>query len=172
LEPYNLSQEKLKHLKDNCYLDKLGSILAKDVKYRKDLEKRIMNAIRWIGAGTHSGSDCDKFLMFVIAIECLLIKRDEEGKSSPIAERCAFLLSDKPERRIEIDRGVKDLYNTRSEIVHEGLTEITAEQAGSAQWLSISCLFALCRRLSEWQNLDELIKWVKIQRYGANNLIS
>ena len=63
---------------------------------------------------------------------------------------------------------MKDIYDTRSKIVHEGLTEITTEDAGSAQWLSISCLFAVCRRLNEWQNLDELIDWVKVQRYGAN----
>jgi hypothetical protein len=169
LEPYNISPDNLKHLKDNYYLDQLGSILAKDAKSRSDLEKRIINAITWIGTGTHSGSDCNKLFMFVIALECLLIKRKEEGKSSPIAERCAFLLSDKPDRRIQIDKEVKDLYNTRSEIVHEGLTEITAEQAGSAQWLAISCLFKVCRMLGEWQNLDDLISWSKMQRYGANS---
>ena len=168
LEPYIMSPDKLMHLKENCYLDSLGRMLAKDVKSRKDLEKRIINAIRWIGTGIHSGSDCDKFLMFIIAIECLLIKRYEEGKSSPIAERCAFLLSDKPDGRIQIDKKVRDIYDTRSMIVHEGLTEITTEDTGSAQWLAISCLFAVCRRLNEWQNLDELIDWVKVQRYSAN----
>ena len=167
LEPYNMGPDKLKHLKENCYLDQLGSILAKDTKSRNDLEKRIINAIRWIGTGIHSGSECDKFLMFVIALESLLMKRNEEGKSSPIAERCAFLLSDKFDRRTQIDKEVIAAYNTRSEIVHEGQTEITAEQVGSAQWLAISCLFSVCHRLSEWQTLDDLIKWVKMQRYGV-----
>jgi hypothetical protein len=168
LEPYNMSPDKLKHLKDNCYLDQLGAILAKDAKSRNDLEKRIINAIRWIGTGVHSGSECDKILMFVIALECLLMKRREEGKSSPIAERCAFLLSDKFDRRTQIDIKVIEAYDTRSEIVHEGQTDITAEQVGSAQSLAISCLFSVCHRSSEWQTLDDLIKWVKMQRYGAN----
>ena len=80
LEPYIMSPDKLKHLEDNCYLELLGGILAKDADSRKDLEKRIINAIRWIGTGIQSGNDCDKFLMFIIAIECLLIKRHDEGK--------------------------------------------------------------------------------------------
>jgi hypothetical protein len=169
LIPYIMSPDKLKHLKDNCYLDLLGSILAKDAKSRKDLEKRLINSIRWIGTGIHSGNDCDKFLMYIIAIECLLIKRHEEGNTSSITERCAFLLSDLPEKRFQNDKKMKTLYDTRSRIVHEGLTEITAEEAGSAQWLAISCLFAICKKLDKWQNLDELINWVKKQRYGANS---
>lgn len=169
LEPYIISPDKLKHLEENCYLGLLSGILTKDVDSRKDLEKRLLNAIRWIGAGIQSGNDCDKLLMFIISIECLLMNRDEEGKASPIAERCAFLLSDLPERRIKTDKKLKELYNKRSEIVHEGLTEITAEEVGSAQWLAISCLFAVCKRLNNWESLDQLIRWVKEQRYGINH---
>jgi hypothetical protein len=167
VEPYSISPDKLKHLEDYCYFDQFSSILEKDEKLRNDLEKRILNAIRWIGAGVHSGSECNKFLMFIIALECLLMRRNE-GKSPLIAERCAFLLSDKTDGRLKIDKVVKELYDTRSEIVHEGLTEITAEQTGSAQWLAIQCLFSVCRRLNEWQKLDDLIDWAKMQRYGVS----
>lgn len=169
LEPYKMTLEKLRHLKDNCYLELLGAILAKDTDLRNDLEKRIINAIRWIGTGIQNGNDCDKLLMFIIAIECLLINRNDEGKSSPIAERCAFLLSDLPDRRKKIDKKIRDLYDTRSEIVHEGLTEITAEEVGLAQWMAVSCLFAICKRLNNWQSLDQLTRWIKEQRYGTDN---
>jgi hypothetical protein len=72
LEPYIMNPDRLKHLKENCFLDLLSSILAKDTISRTDLEKRIINAVRWIGTGIQNGNDCDKILMFIIAIECYI----------------------------------------------------------------------------------------------------
>ena len=169
LEPYKITPDILTYLKENCYLDLLGNILAKEANSREDLENRIINAMRWIGTGIQSGNDCDKILMFVIAIECLLNQKKDESISSAIAERCAFLLSEEPDRRIKNDEKVKRLYDIRSKIVHEGLTDITAEDVGSAQWLAISCLFGICHRLKDWKNLDQIIKWTKEQRYGLEN---
>jgi hypothetical protein len=170
LELYIMSQDRLNYLRQNCYLDLLGSIFSKDKKDYNDLERRIINSIRWIGTGIQISSNCDKFLMYIIAIESLL--GDEKEKAAPIAERCAFLLSDVPEKRIQNDKKMKSLYDTRSKIVHEGVTEITAEDAGSAQWMAISCLFAVCKRLNNWQNLDQIKKWIREQRYGMNNKAS
>jgi len=120
LEQYKLDPTLLKNLRDNRYLDQFGEILLKDKSSRTELENRIITALRWIGSGINEEVDCDKFLKFAIALECLLLSREEEGKGSSIAERCAFILSDNPQDRANIDKEVKKLYGKRSDIAHEG----------------------------------------------------
>jgi len=167
LEPYELNPTLLKHLKDKCYLDQFGDILSKDKSLRTELENRIVTAIRWIGSGINEEVDCDKFLKLAIALECLLLRRDEEeGKGSPIAERCAFLLTDDHKKRLDLDGDVKKLYGKRSDIAHEGETEIEKGQLAYMQRIVISCLLKICPKTSEWKNMQDLVDWAKEQRYG------
>lgn len=165
LEQYKLDPILLKHLRDNCNLDQFGEILSKDKSSRTELENRIVTAIRWIGSGINEDVDCDRFLKYAIALECLLLMREEDGKGSPIAERCAFLLSNDPQDRTNIDKVVKKLYGKRSDIAHEGETEIEKDQLASMQRIVLSCLFAICSKSFEWKSMQDLVNWTKRKRY-------
>lgn len=162
---YNLTKVLLEYLEKKAHLKVVGDILAKNPPSRSELEKRIVIALRWIGMGVHDEIDCDKFLKFAIALECLLIRSGEEEKSTPIAERCAFILGDTFEKREQIYREIKKLYGIRSAIVHAGKEEVEKHQLQEMQMLAIYCLLNVIEKNNGWKKIDELINWVQIQKF-------
>jgi hypothetical protein len=165
LNEYELNPASLKHLKDNGHLDQFGAILYKDKSSRTELENRIVTAIRWIGSGINEEANCDKFLKLAIALECLLLTREEEGKRAPIAERCAYLLTRDPQKQLDIDKRVKKLYDKRSKIAHEGETEIEKEQLAYMKRIVLSCLLEICPKTSEWKSIQDIVNWSQEQKY-------
>ena len=167
LQDYSLERKSLDHLEKNGYLEEIGDILLKDPNSRTKLEIKIVTAIRWIGMGIHDEIDCDKFLKFSIALECLLMDSNDKIKTDPIAERCAFILDDDPEERYKIYRRVKNFYGTRSKITHDGKEEIEKMDVQRIQMLVISCLFNIIERNKnrQWNTIDDIRKWIIKQRF-------
>jgi hypothetical protein len=167
LESYVLNDEKLSHLEDNCHMKEMGEILSKNLSSRSEIEKRLSTAIRWIGTAMDEEYDCDKFLKFAVALECLLAKRNEEI-STPLAERCTFILSENKEERRDLYKMVKRLYNTRSEIAHKGKVEIEKDQLNKIKWVSISCLMSFCENINKykWQDFEDLDNWIQEKKFG------
>jgi len=166
INEYILDTEKLKHLEDKCHLKDLGEILSKNISSRSEIEKRISTAIRWIGTAMEDDYDCDKFFKFSVALECLLTNRSEEI-TTPLAERCAFILSDDKEKRIDVFKRIKDLYGIRSKIAHEGQIEIENNNLEYIMWASISCLLTICDNMNKykWYDFDDLVKWVQEKKF-------
>jgi hypothetical protein len=148
-------------------LKEIGEILSTNLSSRSEIEKRISTAIRWIGTGMDEEYDCDKFLKFAVALECLLAKRNEEI-STPLAERCAFILAEDKEKRRDLYKMMKRLYNTRSEIAHQGKVEIESDNLKKIEWISISCIMRLCDNINiyKWQYFSDLEEWVLERKFG------
>ncbi len=72
----------------------------------------------------------DKFLKLSNALETLLVFDKREPIAHSVSERCAFSLNDNLRHvsKLEIKNIVKELYNTRSQIVHEGDTFVSRIQ--------------------------------------------
>ncbi len=141
--PFVLAKSDLEQLYIKYPLSDVDSILCKKESSRSDIEKRLLNAIRWIGAGIHEDLFCDKFLNYAIALECLLLKKsDSKSKTESLAERCAFLLdNDDPYHRYTIYKNVQLLYGIRSDIVHEGRTNIDEESVKLFEEIAMSVFF-------------------------------
>ena len=167
MDDYIIDNEKLKHLEDNCHLREIGEMLSKNVSSRSEIEKRISTAIRWIGTAMNEEYDCDKFIKFAVALECLFTKRNEEI-STPLAERCAFILSRDKEKRWNTYKMMKRLYNTRSEIAHQGKEEIEKDNLDKIKWISISCLMCFCDNINKykWRDFEDLENWVQERKFG------
>lgn len=139
---FQLTQDRLAHMKEHQF-DELSDILSKDKK--TELEERIIASIFWFGQGIDTTfpkkdheqakfkADLEFFrlqerlLKFVIALEALLIV-GQENKRTNIAKRGAYLLrTEKGADRIKAYKDIKKFYSTRSNIVHEGITEVTPD---------------------------------------------
>ena len=174
---FTLTPEILKELEEKYYFNELKTILS-ERKNRSKLQTQILLAIRWIGAAIHDDIESDKILKFAIALECLLISgknQDNKSKSESLAERCAFLLEEVPSERHKIYREIKDLYNIRSDIVHEGDTISDTISVFKLMDLAIRCLFkviAISAANTNMREIEDIITWVdkkKLRNYYGDS---
>jgi hypothetical protein len=75
-------------------------------------------------------------------------------------------LNSDPQKRDNIDKMMKKLYNKRSDIVHEGETEIEKDELANMQNVVISCLLEICAKTSDWKSMKDLADWARKQRYN------
>lgn len=143
---HEINDEIIEIMKENG-LDELDRILKLDNPTK--LEKRILTAIYWFGESMNIKIPedqnfifrekmkddgnleyfnlGDKFLKLSNALETLIVFDKNEPIVHSVSERCAFLLNDNYPKmsKLEINKIVKNLYNTRSRIVHNGDTFVS-----------------------------------------------
>lgn len=113
----------------------LNDILCKDSL--TNFEKQILTAVRWIGLGIDENTGTDKIIKFAIALECLLLDSRDNSKSNSLAKRCAYILGNNAEERQNKKIRVKNLYDLRSRIVHDGYNDVNEEAIYEFQNLAI-----------------------------------
>lgn len=119
--------------------DRACELLTKEAL--SDIENRLLTAIHWAGqAGAnsavkhvyHKELDAEReqsFLFYAICLESLFCKRHEaEEVTERLSRRCARLLGTDTLEQESIYRDVKELYNRRSDIVHEGGLRVSAKE--------------------------------------------
>ena len=120
LLPFEIKNEYIKLMEDNG-LSRINHMLTRS---RNNFENSLITAMHWFGKAIKNVEDKDRFLCFFIALETLLVKDKNEPVVNCLRERIAFLLEKKKERRIQLSKIIRDLYDLRSRIVHSGLMEV------------------------------------------------
>jgi hypothetical protein len=138
-----LDKEFLEKIKINNTFRYINNILCKEYDLLSNFEKQIFAAVRWIGLGIDENIGTDKIIKFAIALECLLLDKNDNSKSKSLAKRCAYILGNTAKERQNINRQVKDLYDLRSRIVHDGSNDVNEEEIYEFQKLAINCVFKL-----------------------------
>lgn len=114
---------------------------------KKKIGERVRQALGWLARGRQSSDRADRFLHFFTAIEALLSSDD---RNTPIiqniARNAASILDDTPVGRENIAKTLKDLYSTRSKLVHTGSRNIGDDQ------------------VSELENIAHILCWHIIDR--------
>lgn len=83
--------------------------------------------------------------MYAIALESIVLVDNENAELSyRLRIRIAHLITSNPKDRKEVVNTVKELYNLRSKIVHDGKYEITKLELDSMKYISIRCIQRLC----------------------------
>ena len=103
----------------------------------------------------------ESFLMFMIALECLILPKQDTELSYRLSQRAAWFLGNTPDERKDIKKLIKELYNIRSKIVHGGGYEVPEEKYHQAyQVAKISILKILTNQdISGLSSLDKLDDW-------------
>ena len=109
----NLSENEMMNF-DNMY-NQLEPILFQD-SHNKIL-KRVFYAIAWLGKARTSPKFYDKFIFLSIALETLISDHQNE-LSYRISQRAAFLIGETDDQRYKIFSKMRDIYKSRSKIVH------------------------------------------------------
>ncbi len=160
INPFDL--DKLYRLNPRL-MNKIESVLKKE--NRTSIESKIVNSLTWLGESVKEKDDVHKLLKMIIALECLLLEK-EANKKYLLAERCAFLLSNRFEDRIKIKELIEDVYELRNDIVHEG-KRLNIRKKVSKD------LFTLIRELNikflmsdEFKSMNDVQEFVEGCKYG------
>ena len=94
------------------------SLLVRDKL--SDVERLLLNAVRWGGKAASATSPQDAFLFSVIALECLAIPSGNDELTFRLSHRIARLLHSDTEGRLQAARRIRNLYSIRSKVVHSG----------------------------------------------------
>ena len=120
---------------------RINEILAKDD--RSQIEERILASVQWAGraAVKQQQRPEEAFLHYAIALETIMLGRQENKEIAyKLRMRTALLAGETLEKRTEIKKEVRDLYDIRSEIVHSGHYEVTDADVGKISKLTIACI--------------------------------
>lgn len=149
--------------------EEFNACLQPNVK--SDILKRIYRAVTWYSKAVDAISLDESFVCLAIALESLLVGRDESGLysnlgsiSQKLGERMAFLLGNEPGNRIQIEKEIKDLYGRRSRIVHNG-EEIERKDLALMTYYVRGAIFAFQQH--HFESWDEFLKWIAQQRYNC-----
>jgi hypothetical protein len=161
-----VNKEFLDDIKNNYKFQYIEYILNK--KKTSKYENQILRAIRWIGLGIDDDIGTDKIIKFSIALECLVLTRNDKSKTEALAERCAYILGKSSKERQDIPNEVKYFYDLRSDIVHDGKDSINEVDINAFRELVTKCLFKLVEindkeKLRDNDHLKELIQSEKIK---------
>ncbi|OMC80917.1 HEPN domain-containing protein [Viridibacillus sp. FSL H8-0123] len=136
-----------------------------------DIEKRLITAIGWGGKALRDEDLNRALVQFVIGLESLLQVQQKNVLVSPsiaqqIAERAAFIISNKQSGRIEIEKMVKNVYDARSKIVHGTDHNTNMRAYREALYLLRTVILRLLNEdFRDVQTIDQIQEWVKLKKY-------
>lgn len=108
-----------------CAFDRVESLLEKN---RNVVEELLLTAVRWAGRATVARTREESFLLFAIALECLVLPTDKDELRYRLSQRVARLCGEDMDQRLELAKRTKKLYDVRSKIVHSGYYEVTEDE--------------------------------------------
>lgn len=155
---------------------RVSALLSRPRARLTTLEQRILAALRWSGRATvltliNAGQRLERlreepFLFYAIALESLLASTGERvGVTQRLSLRCALILSHHDHYQgVDIERlrqRMRDLYQIRSDVVHNGLAEIKEAELGEiARYAKDATLTVLLNPLFEaMSNEAEFERW-------------
>lgn len=186
LFPYELDKEKIKIMKKYG----LNIILGIERKNDKtDLETRLLNSILWYSkaydipvvreakdARLKSGNSKqseeseffslgDKFLKLIVALECLLIF-GRENKRDNISKRSSYILTDSCDERVQIQKYLKDAYDIRSKIIHEGGYAVSQSETLKLMYYIQQVIITFIRFKNKWKikTNEDFYQWLEKNR--------
>jgi hypothetical protein len=149
-------------------LDALGAAVEHPVSRRGDMQNRISTALRWWSDAIVEPEPSSRFLKFCVALEALLIDRETDAIVTKLAQSVAVLLTDDPEARLKNDSLIREIYDVRSRIAHEG-RDARARRLMNVTRLTVAALILRVAGLVHEEHVtsaDDLGKWVKGRLYG------
>ena len=130
------------------------------------LDEAILSSLQWAGRASIETRREEAFMLFCIALEALLIRRQKLSElTQTFALRGAHLLVKDAARRSEAFEDLKHLYDVRSKIVHSGRNSVNQADLSKIRWLSKTALLTMLveepfSRMTQDKELDD---WFQAQ---------
>jgi hypothetical protein len=127
----------------------------------------LLRGIRWFSNAQIQGVKENQYLNLTTCLETFLTPGDPNEKiSNTIAEGVAFVLSNEREKRKQLKKKVKDLYNKRSKVSHGGHSAVLDSDLKVLRTITGDFLSQMIQRIDEFQTRNDLEEWIEDQKFG------
>ena len=135
------------------------SLLVK--KNHNEVEEMILTAVRWGGRATIAKTPEESFLLFAIALECVVLPQQGAELTYRLSQRAARLVGENGDQRLKLFKIAKKLYGIRSKIVHSGHYEVTEEERDEVRAAAKEVIVRLLmnRDVQQCRKSKELDEW-------------
>ncbi len=140
---------------------KIYSLISKK---RNTFEERIITSIQWAGKATVKKRKEESFLLYAISLECLITpekNRDEIGNR--LRRRIGKILGKNARIRRKISNEICNLYDIRSNIVHDGSYEVTDADLSLLRAYSKTCILHIINEISfdSIKDINTYVQWLE-----------
>ena len=166
------SIKKLRHDADGIVFTALNRVenLLRESTAKNPVEKLLLTSVCLAGKASVEKVRETSFLMFMIALESLILPKKNTELNYRLSQRVTWLLGRNLDERRNLKKLIKELYDTRSEIVHSGHYEISEEEYQKAYRIAkISILELLTNQ--DVKNLgkqNQLESWLEKLTLGVD----
>jgi hypothetical protein len=150
------------------FLDRAGFSKASEILQSEKLsefQERIVSALQWAGRASVEARSEQAFLLFAIALESLVMGRNDKSEiTETLALRAAHLIAS-PQGRLKVYQDLKKLYGVRSKIVHTGEMDVGEAQLSLFRFLVRMALLRMLHnsRFATMASDSELMDWFRAQ---------
>lgn len=156
--PVNLDDPFFKDPKQGN--DKIWGLITKS--HKTEIETRLLNAMEWIGKASYDRDMPKSLVQFVFAIEGML-QLNEKAFITPsivsqLSDWLAFIIQDDKDKRINISKYFKDIYQKRSAIAHGANKTINFDDLQMARQISklMVITFLTINPFNEMTSMEQL----------------
>ena len=99
------------------------------IRDRNEVEELLLTSVRWAGRATVSPLREEAFMLYAIALECIVLPGTDGGElRHRLSQRVARMMPGTVASRIDHRKATKRLYDIRSKIVHSGHYEVGEDE--------------------------------------------
>ena len=160
-------------------LNALEEMIGKDLFLRlstllkgtgSNFQNILLSSLQWAGRATGEFRKEEAFLLYVIAIETILLSdAGHQELSYRLRIRLAILLANTLQKRQEYFNEMNDLYTIRSKIVHSGHFQVTDVELSRIRFFAKRCIAQMLtdKDFAAMNTPDELAQWFTQRILGA-----
>jgi len=145
-------------------LKRIDALLLQDPRTR--MAELLLTSVRWAGRASVEPVKEHAFVMYVIALEALMLPHDARGMAHRLQTRVSHLLGANAEERGWFHDTVKHLYDVRSGIVHEGSVEVEDGDLGRLEMIVKECILRVLSHRTAYllSTPKEFSRWLDTHR--------
>lgn len=148
------------------HFDAINEILLKEENHRTQFEQILLRSISFCGLGMNQIDGLYAFINFIISLESSLTNQWEPQKSL-IGERTALIIANDPEERIDLFNEVGRMYQLRSDLFHQGSTQISQSDISILSYVVFQIIVKLIPLRVRVNNMSELAQEFNLLKFNG-----
>jgi hypothetical protein len=160
---FTIDSKSLRMMNDNS-IATLDRILKLKSSNRTEMQKQILNAIKWFGLARQMDDDATAFLEYYVALDMVLSLQRTKGRI--IAKSVASLIGKDSGHKLKVEAYQKELWQIRNNVVHRGEWSAKDRRRLSGIRNTVKdVVITLLRRADEFQTKAHLQEWLERERF-------
>jgi hypothetical protein len=158
---FDMTPPRLATLQREHAFNELNGALGKEADARSGLEGVVIGAMWRLARGVVAADPAEKFLNLVIALESLMIEKNERGsKFDKMSSRLATFMENDASKRPPLAAWARGIYTRRNEHAHAAAREAPVQEVIQLEAYAVGAFLKLAKNFGTWQDHSDFIRWV------------